>query len=59
MFHYPIEDWYGMYRGSYHLYEYMYNTDNGYKVIPNRFNVGGDVNDFESKTLDGLIQINR
>ena len=59
MFHYPIEDWDGMYRGSYHLYGHVHNVDNGYKVIPNRFNVGVDVIDFEPKTLDELIEINK
>lgn len=58
MFHYPIEDWDGQYRGSYHLYGHVHNSDNGYKIIPNRYNVGVDVNNFEPKTLDELISLN-
>lgn len=59
LFHYPIEDWDGQYHGSYHLFGHIHNVDNGYRIIPNRFNVGVDVNDFEPKTLDELIELNK
>lgn len=60
LFHYPIEEWDGYFRGSYHLYGHVHNSDNGtVSVKKNRFNVGVDVNDFEPKTLDELIERNK
>ena len=60
LFHYPIEEWDGYFRGSYHLYGHVHNSDNGtVGVKKNRFNVGVDVNDFEPKTLDELINKNK
>lgn len=60
LFHYPVEEWDGYFRGSYHLYGHVHNSDNGtVSVKKNRFNVGVDVNDFEPKTLDELIKRNR
>jgi calcineurin-like phosphoesterase family protein len=56
LFHYPIEEWDGFYRGSYHLYGHVHNsTNNPLKPIKNRYNVGVDVNNFEPKTLNELI----
>ena len=59
LMHYPIEEWDGFFRGSYHLYGHVHNSDNGLRVIDRRYNVGVDVNDFEPKTLDELIERNR
>ena len=57
LFHYPIEEWDGYFRGSYHLYGHVHNSDNGtVSIKKKRFNVGVDVNDFEPKTLDELIE---
>jgi calcineurin-like phosphoesterase family protein len=57
LFHYPIEEWDGFYRGSYHLYGHVHNnTKNQLQLLPNRYNVGVDVNGFEPKTLDELIE---
>ena len=53
--HYPIEEWDGFFRGSYHLYGHVHNNDNGLRKFKRRYNVGVDVNDFEPKTLDELI----
>lgn len=58
LFHYPIEDWNGQYHGSYHLFGHIHNTNHNYKVIDRRYNVGVDVNNFEPKTLDELIEKN-
>jgi calcineurin-like phosphoesterase family protein len=55
MFHYPIEEWNGYYKDSIHLYGHVHNSDVGLKDIKNRYNVGVDVNDFEPKTLEELI----
>lgn len=59
LFHYPIEEWDGFFRGSYHLYGHVHNSDNGLRKIDRRYNVGVDVNDFEPKTLDELIERNK
>ena len=59
LMHYPIEEWDGFFRGSYHLYGHVHNNDNGLRKIEKRYNVGVDVNDFEPKTLDELIERNK
>ena len=59
LFHYPIEEWDGFFRGSYHLYGHVHNSDNKLRVIDRRYNVGVDVNDFEPQTLDELIGRNK
>ena len=52
--HYPLESWDRKFHGSYHLYGHVHNSE-PVSTIENRFNVGVDVNDFEPKTLDELI----
>lgn len=52
LFHYPIEEWNGYYRNSYHLYGH---THKDLSEKGNRFHVGVDTNNFEPKTLDELI----
>lgn len=59
LMHYPIEEWDGFFRGSYHLYGHVHNSDNGLRKIDRRYNVGVDVNDFEPKSLDELIERNK
>ena len=59
LMHYPIEEWDGFFRGSYHLYGHVHNSDNGLRKIDRRYNVGVDINDFEPKTLDELIERNK
>ena len=46
LMHYPIEEWDGFFRGSYHIYGHVHNSDNGLRKIDRRYNVGVDVNDF-------------
>lgn len=58
LFHYPIEEWNGFYRNSYMLYGHVHDNMDGIKKHPRKFNVGVDVNDFEPKTLDELIEEN-
>lgn len=53
LMHYPIEDWAGRHRGSYHLHGHVHN--NNISNIERRYNCCMDVNDFEPKTLDELI----
>lgn len=56
LLHYPMEDWNGKYRGSYHLYGHVHNNKEAISGhIQNRFNVGVDVNNFTPVTLDELI----
>lgn len=56
LFHYPIEEWNGYYRNSYMLYGHVHGNMDNIKHHPRKFNVGVDVNDFEPKTLDELIE---
>ena len=57
LFHYPIEEWDGFYKGSIHLYGHVHNNDVGLKDIKNRYNVSADVIGFTPRTLDELIEI--
>ena len=60
LFHYPMEDWNGRWRGSYHLYGHIHNSDKCvYRHIENRFNVCSDVHNFTPVTLDQLIEQER
>lgn len=59
LFHYPIEEWNGYYRNSYMLYGHVHGNMDNIKKHPRKFNVGVDVNDFEPKTLDELIESNK
>lgn len=58
LFHYPIEDWNGKFRGSYHLYGHIHNNANAVGGhILNRFNVGVEAIDYTPITLNTLIAI--
>lgn len=63
LFHYPILEWDGYFRGSYHIYGHIHNSENiankVMKKIPNAFNAGVDVNDYTPQTLSQLIARNR
>ena len=64
LFHYPITEWNGYFRDSYHLYGHIHNnTENeAYKImrnIPNAYNVGADILDFAPRTLDEVIEYNK
>jgi calcineurin-like phosphoesterase family protein len=57
LFHYPIAEWNGFYRNSYHLYGHVHNQEKNLFINSTKcFNVGVDVNDFEPKTLNELIE---
>lgn len=58
LFHYPLVSWNGMYRGSYHLYGHVHQNTIEPKV-DRRYNVSVEVNDYEPKTLDELIELNK
>lgn len=59
LFHYPIEEWNGYYRNSYMIYGHVHENMVNIKKHERKFNAGVDVNDFEPKTLDELIEINK
>ncbi|MBR2284162.1 MAG: hydrolase [Ruminococcus sp.] len=60
LFHYPILEWYGSYRGYYHVFGHIHNMDNDAQriMLPNRmaFNAGADIWDFTPVTLDQMIE---
>lgn len=59
LFHYPILEWNGFFRGSYHVYGHIHNGSPDaaavMKTLPRAFNAGADLNDFLPQTLDMLI----
>lgn len=56
LFHYPMEDWNGKFRGSYHLYGHIHNnTSCIHGHIEHRFNVCQDIHNFIPVTLNQLI----
>ena len=59
LFHYPIEEWNGYYRDSYHLYGHVHNNPADVKKHERKFNVGVELNDYTPQTLDELIERNK
>ena len=61
--HYPIVEWDGYFRGSYHIYGHIHNSNNFANQVmsrlPNAFNAGVDVNDFTLQMLSQLIARNK
>ncbi|MDE6707597.1 MAG: hypothetical protein K2K06_06135, partial [Oscillospiraceae bacterium] len=61
LFHYPILEWDGYFRDTYHIYGHIHNSHNFANQIltqeqfKNAFNAGVDVNDFMPKTLTEFI----
>lgn len=57
--HYPLLDWNGKYRGSYHLHGHIHNIESEALRYSNKepkmFNVSSDVINFEPMTLDQII----
>ncbi len=61
LFHYPIAEWNGYFRNTYHIYGHTHNntTNPSYeymKSLNNCFNVGVDNTNFYPKTLSQLIK---
>lgn len=56
--HYPIEEWNGKYRGTYHVHGHIHSQDIIHN-IPKRFNCGVDVRNYEPVTLDEMIDAAR
>lgn len=63
MSHYPIMEWNGIEKNTIHLYGHVHNKNlplvNEYYKDKLAFNVCMDVNDFEPKTLNELIEKRR
>ena len=61
LFHYPIAEWNGYFRNSYHIYGHIHNNDKNevWKYInglKNCFNAGVDLTNFMPRTLDDFIK---
>jgi calcineurin-like phosphoesterase family protein len=64
LFHYPIVEWNGYFRGSLHFYGHIHNSfeNDAHKImknIKNAYNVGADILDFTPQTMQGVIDCNR
>ena len=61
--HYPMAEWDGMFRQTYHIYGHIHNALNDtYYIIKNRnlaFNAGCMINNYVPVTLNELIQNNQ
>ena len=62
LFHYPILEWDGYFKGWYHVYGHIHNNDGNFanqlltqEPFRNAFNAGVDLNDFTPQTLQHLI----
>ena len=60
--HYPLAEWDGYWKGHWHFYGHVHNSNEGagllMKQIPRAVNVGVDVNEFMPKTAKELMLIN-
>lgn len=60
LFHYPIQVWDRKHHGSIHLYGHIHSDQENHHplvaALPNAYNVGVDVCNFEPKTLSELIK---
>ena len=62
LFHYPILEWDGYFKGYYHIYGHIHNNDANFanqlltrEEFRNAFNAGTDLHDFTPQTLSQLI----
>ena len=56
LFHYPIEDWNGKYRGYYHLHGHVHNNGDSLSKKDRRYNVSAEIVDYTPISLDELEQ---
>lgn len=61
LFHYPIAEWNGYFRNSYHIYGHIHNNDKNevwayMSKLKNCFNAGVDLTEFMPRTLDWFIK---
>lgn len=62
LFHYPITDWSGMYRGSVHLHGHIHSRGKDYNInnlMSGRlqYDVGVDANDFRPVNIDEIFAL--
>ena len=61
--HYPIAEWDGFFRDSYHIYGHIHNSKNAsyqfMKQYENALNAGCMINNYEPVTLEELIENNK
>lgn len=56
LFHFPIEDWSGRYRGSVHFHGHVHSTpEKPYRYMENRYDVGVDAIGFKPLTFQQVI----
>lgn len=60
LFHYPIESWDGMYKGSIHLHGHIHSRNNAYNIKNKHFSffqydVGVDANDFKPVSAKNIL----
>lgn len=55
LFHYPIEEWDGFFRGSIHLHGHIHNNEENMKKVKNRYNLSVDVTNFTPMSLNEII----
>jgi calcineurin-like phosphoesterase family protein len=59
LFHYPIAEWAGFFRGAIHLYGHIHNAPGSVARMDTRgglaFNVGVDVNGFKPVSIDEIV----
>lgn len=56
LFHYPIEDWNGKYRGYYHLHGHVHINGDSLSKKDRRYNVSAEIVDYTPISLDELEQ---
>lgn len=56
LFHYPIEDWNGKYRGYYHLHGHVHNNGDSLSKKDRRYNVSAEIVDYTPISIDELEQ---
>ena len=56
LFHYPIEDWNGKYRGYYHLHGHVHTNGDTLSKKDRRYNVSAEIVDYTPISLDELEQ---
>jgi len=60
--HYPLAEWDGYFRGTYHIYGHIHNNKNRsfdfLKEEPRALNAGADIINFTPATLEELIRYN-
>jgi calcineurin-like phosphoesterase family protein len=61
LFHYPIAEWYGFFRGTTHLYGHVHNAEAANERMKSltgfAYNVGVDCNDYRPVSIRDIIEL--